>query len=81
VLLDRLLAEAGIAPASVTGPEAGSHLEVAMSAAAEPLMAALRDPAVQSSIDTLGGYDLSRAGAVEMLAGSAAHPRIDLPGA
>jgi len=33
VLLDRLLAEAGIAPASVTGPEAASHLEVAMSAA------------------------------------------------
>ena len=29
VLLDRLLTEAGIAPASVTGPEAGSHLEVA----------------------------------------------------
>ena len=108
VLLDRLLAEAGIAPASVTGPEAGSHLEVAMSVAsgqadtglgvraaataldlgfvpvtweefdvvlsgdalpaAEPLIAALRDPAVQSSIDTLGGYDLSRAGSVEMLA-------------
>ena len=36
--------------------------------AAEPLIAALRDPAVQASIDTLGGYDLSRAGSVEMLA-------------
>jgi molybdate-binding protein len=107
VLLDRLLAEAGIAPTSVTGPEAASHLEVAMSVAsgqadtglgvraaatalglgfvpviwedfdivlsgdnlpaAEPLIATLRDPAVQSSIDALGGYDLSRAGAVEML--------------
>jgi molybdate-binding protein len=108
VLLDRLLTEAGIAPASVTGPEAASHLEVAMSvasgqadtglgvraaataldlsfvpvtwedfdivlsgdalAAAEPLIAALRTPAVQSSIAALGGYDLSRAGSVEMLA-------------
>lgn len=108
VLLDRLLAEAGIAPASVSGPEAGSHLEVAMSVAsgqadtglgvraaataldlgfipvtwedfdivlsadalpaAEPLISALRTPAVQSSIDALGGYDLGRAGSVEMLA-------------
>jgi len=108
VLLDRLLTETGIAPASVIGPEAASHLEVAMSVAsgqadtglgvraaataldlgfvpvtwedfdivlsgdtlpaAEPLIAALRTPAVQSSIDALGGYDLSRAGSVEMLA-------------
>jgi putative molybdopterin biosynthesis protein len=108
VLLDRLLADAGIAPASVTGPEAASHLEVAMTvasgqadaglgvraaataldlgfvpvvwedfdvvlsgdalAAAEPLICALRDPGVQSSVDALDGYDLSRAGSVEMLA-------------
>jgi molybdate-binding protein len=108
VLLDRLLTDAGIAPGSVTGPEAGSHLEVAMSVAsgqadtglgvraaatalglgfvpvtwedfdivltgyalpaAEPLIAALRTPAVQSAIDALGGYDLSRAGLVETLA-------------
>ena len=108
VLLDRLLTEAGIAPATVTGPEAGSHLEVAMSVAtgqadtglgvraaataldlgfvpvvwedfdivlsgdalpaAEPFICALRDPQVQSSISGLGGYDLTRAGAVEMLA-------------
>ena len=108
VLLDQLLSQAGIAPASVTGPEAASHLEVAISVAsgqadtglgvraaataldlgfvpvawedfdivlsgdtlpvAEPLIAALRTPAVQSSIDALGGYDLSRAGSVEMLA-------------
>ncbi len=108
VLLDRLLTEAGITPASITGPEAGSHLEVAMSVAsgqadtglgvraaatalglgfvpvtwedfdivlsgdalpaAEPLITALRTPAVQSSINALGGYDLSRAGSVEMLA-------------
>jgi molybdate-binding protein len=108
VLLDRLLTEAGIAPASATGPEAASHLEVAMSIAsgqsdtglgvrvaataldlgfipvawedfdivlsgdtlpaAEPLIAALRTPGVQSSIDALGGYDLSRVGAVELLA-------------
>ena len=108
VLLDQLLTQAGIAPASVTGPEAASHLEVAIAVAsgqadtglavraaatalglgfvpaawedfdivlsgdtlpaAEPLIAALRTPAVRSSIDTLGGYDLSRAGSVEMLA-------------
>jgi molybdate-binding protein len=107
VLLDRLLTEAGIPAASVTGPEAGSHLEVAMSVAsgqadtglgvraaataldlgfvpvvweefdivlgddalpaAEPLISALRDPGVQSAIHALGGYDISRAGAVEML--------------
>ena len=36
--------------------------------AAEPLISALRDPCVQSSIHALGGYDLSRAGSVEMLA-------------
>jgi molybdate-binding protein len=108
VLLDRLLGEAGIVPASVTGPEAASHLEVAMSVAsgqadtglgvraaataldlgfvpviwedfdivlggdalpaAEPLISALRDSQLQSSISALGGYDLSRAGTVEMLA-------------
>jgi periplasmic binding family protein len=36
--------------------------------AAEPLIAVLRTPAVQSSIDALGDYDLSLAGPVEMLA-------------
>ena len=106
VLLDRLLAEAGIAPASVTGPQAASHLEVAMSVASgqadtgpgvraaatalgvgfvpviwedfdivlsgdalpavEPLIDALRTPAVQSSIGAVGGYDLSRAGSVDL---------------
>jgi molybdate-binding protein len=108
VLLDQLLTQAGIPAAPMTGPEAASHLEVAMSVAsgqadtglgvraaataldlgfvpvawedfdivlsgdtlpaAEPLIAALRTPAVQSSIDALGGYDLSRAGSVDMLA-------------
>jgi molybdate-binding protein len=108
VLLDQLLADAGIAPASVTGPDAGSHLEVAMTIAsgqadaglavraaataldlgfvpvtweefdivlggealpaAEPLIAALRDPGVQASVCALGGYDLSQAGAVQLLA-------------
>jgi molybdate-binding protein len=107
VLLDRLLADAGIPPASVTGPDAASHLEVAMTIAsgqadtglgvhaaataldlgfvpvawedfdivlsgsalpaAEPLIAALRDPAVQSSVRSLGGYDMSRAGTVQLL--------------
>jgi len=107
VLLDRLLTEAGIPPDAVSGPEANSHLEVAMSvasgqadaglgvraaatalelgfvpvgwedfdivlsgsalAAAEPLISIVRDPAVQSSISALGGYDLSRTGSVEVL--------------
>jgi molybdate-binding protein len=107
VLMDRLLADAGIPPASVTGPDAASHLEVAMTIAAgqadaglgvraaataldlgfvpvtwedfdiviggdalpaaEPLITALRDPQVQSSVTSLGGYDLSRAGAVQLL--------------
>ena len=108
VLLDRLLTEAGIAPAAVAGPEAATHLEVAMAVAsgqadtglgvraaataldldfipvvwedfdivlsgdalpaAEPLICALRDPAVQSFIHALGGYDITRAGSVEILA-------------
>ena len=108
VLLDRLLTDAGIPPASVTGPEAGSHLEVAMTVAsgqadtglgvraaataldlgfvpvtweefdivlsgaalpaAEPLIATLRDPAVQSAVRSLGGYDLSQTGTVQLLA-------------
>jgi putative molybdopterin biosynthesis protein len=107
VLLDQLLTGAGIPPAAVSGPEAASHLEVAMTVAsgqadtglavraaataldlhfvpavwedfdivlsgaalpaAEPLIRALRDPAVRSSISALGGYDLSRAGSVELL--------------
>ncbi|MGH2930715.1 MAG: substrate-binding domain-containing protein, partial [Solirubrobacteraceae bacterium] len=33
ILLDRMLADAGIAPQSVPGPEAGSHLEVALAVA------------------------------------------------
>jgi molybdate-binding protein len=108
VLLDRLLAQSGISPEQVTGPEASSHLEVAMTVAtgqadtglgvraaataldlgfipaaweefdlilsgailpaAEPLIAALRDPGVQSAVTALGGYDISRTGTVEMLA-------------
>lgn len=107
VLLDQLLASTGIPPGSVTGPEAASHLEVALAiasgqadaglgvraaataldlsftpvawedfdivlsadalAAAEPLIAALRDPAVQSAVNSLGGYDLSQAGTVQLL--------------
>jgi molybdate-binding protein len=107
VLLDRLLAEAGVPEDSVSGPEATSHLEVAMAVAAgqataglavravatalglaftpvawedfdivlsadaipaaEPLIAALRDPAVQESVSALGGYDVSRAGAVQLI--------------
>jgi molybdate-binding protein len=107
VLLDRLLAEAGIPPDEVAGTEAGSHLEVAMTiaagqadtglgvraaataldlefvpaawedfdlilsgsalVAAESLIHALRDTAVQAAIGELGGYDTSRTGAVELL--------------
>lgn len=36
--------------------------------AAEPLISALRDRGVQSTISKLGGYDVSRTGSVEMLA-------------
>jgi len=119
ILLDRLLAQSGIPPDHVSGPEAGSHLEVAvtvatgradtglgvratataldldfipaawedfdlilsgaMLAAAEPLLAALRDPAVQVSVQALGAYDSSQTGTVEVLAGqpgSATLPRV-----
>ncbi|MGH3673411.1 MAG: substrate-binding domain-containing protein, partial [Pseudonocardiaceae bacterium] len=37
--------------------------------AARPLITALRDPAVQASILAFGGYDLARAGTVELLTG------------
>ena len=107
VLLDRLLTHAGVAPEQVHGPEAASHLEVAMTIAtgqadtglavraaaialdlefipaaweefdlilsggmlpaAEPLIAALRDPAVQIAVESLGGYDTSRTGTIETL--------------
>lgn len=107
VLLDRLLDGAGIPAASITGPDAASHLEVALAIAAgqadaglgvraaaaaldlsfipvtwedfevvlggealpvaEPLIAALRDHQVQGAVGALGGYDLSRAGAVHLL--------------
>ncbi|MCW2931078.1 MAG: Periplasmic molybdate-binding protein/domain [Actinomycetia bacterium] len=107
VLLDRLLAEAGVPEDAVRGPEAATHLEVALSVAAgqaaaglavhaaatalglsftplawedfdivlsadalcaaEPLIAALRDPGVQEAVGTLGGYDVSRAGSVQLL--------------
>lgn len=33
----------------------------------EPLIAALRQTAVQSAVDALGGYDLARSGTVHML--------------
>ena len=95
-------------PEQVSGPEAGSHLEVAMTVAAgqadtglgvraaatamgldfipatweefdlilsgamlpaaEPLIAALRDPAVQTAVESLGRYDTSRTATIEALA-------------
>jgi molybdate-binding protein len=107
VLLDRLLTHSGVQPEHVSGPEASSHLEVAMTIAtgqadtglgvraaataldlgfiptawedfdlilsgamlpaAEPLIAALSDPAVRSAVDALGGYDTARTGTVEVL--------------
>jgi molybdate-binding protein len=107
VLLDQLLTGAGIPPASITGPDAATHLEVAMAIAAgqadaglgvraaataldlsfvpltwedfdivlsgdalpaaEPLISALRDPHVHAAVTSLGGYDLTRAGAVQLL--------------
>ncbi len=51
VLLDRLLTEAGIAPASVTGPEASSHLEVAMSVASGQADAGLGVRAAATALD------------------------------
>jgi putative molybdopterin biosynthesis protein len=36
--------------------------------AAEPLIAALRDPSIQTAVAALGGYDVTRTGTVEMLA-------------
>jgi molybdate-binding protein len=108
VLLDRLLTQSGIPLEQVSGPEASSHLEVAMTVAtgqadtglsvraaataldlefipavwedfdlaiggamlpaAEPFIAALRDPGVQTAVAALGGYDIARTGTVEMLA-------------
>jgi hypothetical protein len=35
--------------------------------AAEPLIAAFRDSAVQSAVSPLGGYDITRAGTVTIL--------------
>lgn len=107
VLLDRLLAQSGVLPECVSGPEASSHLEVAMTIAtgqadsglgvraaataldlgfvptgwedfdlilsgamlraAEPLIAALSDPAVRSAVEALGGYDTAATGTVEVL--------------
>jgi molybdate-binding protein len=51
VLLDRLLADAGIAPASVAGPEAASHLEVAMAIAAGQADAGLGVRAAATTLD------------------------------
>ncbi len=51
VLLDRLLTEARIAPASVTGPEAASHLEVAMSVASGQADAGLAVRAAATALD------------------------------
>ena len=107
VLLDHLLTHAGVAPEQVRGPEAASHLEIAMTiatgqadtglavraaaiamdlefipaawedfdlilsgatlAAAEPLIATLRESAIQSAINALGGYDTTQTGVVEIL--------------
>ncbi len=51
VLLDRLLTEAGIAPAAVTGPEAATHLEVAMSVASGQADAGLGVRAAATALD------------------------------
>jgi molybdate-binding protein len=42
-------------------------LDADAAAAAEPLISALRETTVQSSLDHLGGYDLPRTGSVEFL--------------
>jgi putative molybdopterin biosynthesis protein len=51
VLLDRLLTEAGITPAAVTGPEAASHLEVAMAVASGQADAGLGVRAAATALD------------------------------
>ncbi|HEV2257252.1 MAG TPA: substrate-binding domain-containing protein [Streptosporangiaceae bacterium] len=51
VLLDRLLADAGIPPASITGPDAASHLEVAMTIAAGQADAGLGVRAAATALD------------------------------
>ena len=116
VLLDRLLQDSGIAPHSVPGPEAQSHLEVALAVAsgvadaglgvraaataldlafvpltwehydialpgealgaAEPLITALRSPAVRHSIDRLGGYDTKQAGEITSLRDPGRHRQL-----
>jgi molybdate-binding protein len=107
-LLDRLLTGAGVPASALEGPDAATHLEVAMAVAtgqaqaglavraaatalglaftpvtwedfdivlsadalpaAEPLIEALRAPAVQESVSALGGYDLSGSGTVRLVA-------------
>jgi len=51
VLLDRLLTDAGIPPASVTGPDAASHLEVAMTVASGQADAGLAVRAAATALD------------------------------
>ena len=58
----------GLGFVPVTWEEFDIVLSAAALPAAEPLIAALRDPAIQSSSRSLGGYDLSRAGTVQLLA-------------
>jgi len=52
-------------------PLAWEDFDIVLSAdaldAAEPLIAALRDPSVQESVGALGGYDLSRTGELRLL--------------
>jgi molybdate-binding protein len=51
VLMDRLLTQAGIVPASVTGPVAASHLEVAMSVASGQADTGLAVRAAATALD------------------------------
>jgi molybdate-binding protein len=51
VLLDQLLADAGIPPATVTGPHAASHLEVAMAVAVGQADAGLGVRAAATALD------------------------------
>ena len=52
-------------------PLAWENFDIVLSAdalqAAEPLIAALRQAAVRSAVDALGGYDLAQSGAVQLL--------------
>ncbi len=76
MLPGQLLAQTGISPGTLSGPEASSHLEVTLSIASGQADAGLGIRAAATTLDldlvpvtweSPGGYDLSRTGSVEFL--------------